>query len=120
MLIETFVLTPFEQNTRVVACEQTRKAICIDPGEGSEDLSAFILDNQFELQAIALTHGHLAHIGVVGALAKDFPSAEIILHEGDEEFYYGLPKQPLMMGLQPHQLAAMGIDYADPPPLTRN
>jgi hydroxyacylglutathione hydrolase len=120
MLIETFVLTPFQQNTRVIACDETRKAICIDPGEGAEELNAFIRDNHLELQAIALTHGHLDHIGGVSDLAKEFPDAEIILHRGDEEYYYGLPKQPLMMGLQPHQLAAMGMDYSQPPPLTRN
>ncbi|MFL6375225.1 MAG: MBL fold metallo-hydrolase [Pyrinomonadaceae bacterium] len=119
MLIETFVLTPFQQNTRIVACKQTRKAICIDPGEGPAELNSFIRDNGLDLQAIALTHGHLDHIGGVADLAREFPSAEIILHKGDEEYYYGLPKQPLMMGLQPHQLAAMGMDYADPPPLTR-
>ncbi len=35
MIIETFILTPFQQNTRIVACEETREAICIDPGEKS-------------------------------------------------------------------------------------
>lgn len=120
MLIETFVLTPFQQNTRVVACDETRKAICIDPGEGSADLNSFIRENDLELQAITLTHGHLDHVGGVSALAKEFPEAEIMLHKGDEEYYYGLPRQPLMMGLQPQQLAAMGMDYEEPPPLTRN
>ena len=56
----------------------------------------------------------------MSALAKEFPDAEIILHKDDEEYYYGLPNQPLMMGLQPQQLAAMGMDYEDPPPLTRS
>jgi hydroxyacylglutathione hydrolase len=120
MIIEKFVLTPFQQNTRVVACETTRKAICIDPGEASDELNAYIRENHLTLQAIALTHGHLDHVGGVSALAGKFPEAEIILHEGDEEYYYGLPKQPLMMGLQPHQLEAMGMNYDDPPKLTRS
>src|SRR3982751_842633 len=120
MLIETFVLTAFQQNTRVIACEQTRKAICIDPGEESADLVDFIQNNGLELQAITLTHGHLDHVGGTAALARAFPDADILLHKGDEEYYYGLPKQPLMMGLQPHQLASLGMDYEDPPLLTRN
>lgn len=120
MIIEKFVLTPFQQNTRIVACENTGMAICIDPGEKSEAVVRFINENKLNLQAIALTHGHLDHIGGVSDLWKSFPQVEIILHKNDEEMYYGLPQQPIMMGLSPHQLKSMGMDYETPPPLTRN
>lgn len=120
MIIETFPLTPFQQNTRIVSCEETRRAICIDPGEGSEELDTYLRDNDLELQAITLTHGHLDHVGGTSALAKAFPNAEVLLHKDDEDLYYGLPRQPLAMGIQPHQMAALGMDYDDPPPLTRN
>jgi hydroxyacylglutathione hydrolase len=120
MIVQRFVITPFQQNTRVVVCERTRKAICIDPGEESSDLVDFIINERVELQAITLTHGHLDHVGGTAALSKRFPDAEIILHKDDEDLYYGLPKQPLLMGIQPHQMAALGFDYEDPPELSRN
>src|SRR5687767_11172090 len=120
MLIKRFVLTPFQQNTRIVACEKTRKAICIDPGEASDELVDFVNAEGLELQAIALTHGHLDHVGGAGPLHQSFPDAEIIIHKGDEDLYYGLPQQPLFMGIQPHQLGALGFDYEDPPKLSRN
>ena len=120
MIIQTFTQTAFQQNTRVVACEMTRKAICIDPGERNEDLETFIKANDFELQAITLTHGHLDHVGGTYDLAKSFPNAEVLLHKDDEDLYYGLPQQPLFMGIQPAQMKALGFDYAAPPPLTRN
>lgn len=120
MIIETFVLTPFQQNTRVVVCEQTREAICIDPGERSTEIIDFLQKNDFQLQAIALTHAHLDHIGGVSALHGVFPDADILLHKADEELYYGLPKQPLLMGVPRAQLKALGLDYEIPPPLTRN
>ncbi|HKP67989.1 MAG TPA: MBL fold metallo-hydrolase [Pyrinomonadaceae bacterium] len=120
MIVQPFVLTAFQQNTRVVACERTRKAICIDPGDESPDLAGFIESEGFELQAITLTHGHLDHVGGTRALKASFPHAEILLHSDDEDLYYGLPKQPLFMGIQPHQLAALGLDYEEPPSLTRN
>lgn len=120
MLIETFTITPFQQHTRVVACERTRQAICIDPGEACTKIGQFISAENLELQAITLTHGHLDHVGGVLALSRAFPEAEILLHADDEELYYGLPQQPLFMGIQPHQMAALGFDYDSPPRLTRN
>jgi hydroxyacylglutathione hydrolase len=120
MIIETFVITPFQQNTRVVACENTGQAICIDPGEESQAIVDFINDNEYTLQAITLTHGHLDHVGGTSSLNKAFPDAEIILHKDDEDLYYGLPQQPLFFGMQPHQLAALCLEYEDPPKLVRN
>ena len=120
MIIETFVLTAFQQNTRIVACERTRKAICIDPGEPSDAVAAFINDNDLDLQGIILTHGHLDHIGGTLALSTSFPNAEILMHKDEEALYYSLPQQPLFMGIAPHQMKAMGMDYAPPPRVTRN
>jgi len=119
MLIKQFVLTPFQQNTRVIACGETGSAICVDPGEKSAELVEFIRGNDLDLQAIALTHGHLDHVGGTAALSEAFPDAEVLLHEGDEEMYYALPMQPLMLGIEPHQAASLGMDYGEPPKLTR-
>ncbi len=119
MIIEQFVQTPFQQNTRIVACENTRKAICIDPGEASPEVVEFVRTGGFELSAICLTHGHLDHIGGTRFMHENFPDAEILLHKAEETLYYALKQQPLAMGIPPHQLAAMGFDYDDPPPPTR-
>jgi len=120
MIIETFVLTAFQQNTRIVACEKTRRAICIDPGEASEELVNFLNENDLHLQAITLTHSHLDHIGGTTALHKSFPQAEIILHKDDEDLYYGLPEQPLFLGIPQFQLKTLGFEYEEPPKLSRN
>jgi hydroxyacylglutathione hydrolase len=120
MIIETFVLTPFRQNTRVVVCEDTRKAICIDPGEKSVEIVSFLNDNDFELQAITLTHAHFDHVGGTLDLHRSFPHAEIILHRDDEDLYYGLPQQPLFLGIPSFQLKALGFEYENPPALSRN
>ena len=120
MIIKQFVLTPFQQNTRVVACEDTGKAICIDPGEESGEVVAFIKDSGLELLAVCLTHGHLDHIGGTRFMHDNFPEAEILIHKDEEDLYYALTQQPLAMGIQPHQFAAMGFDYDDPPRITRN
>ncbi len=120
MIIEKFTLSIFQQHTRLVACEATNEAIVIDPAEPCPELAALIRDRGFRLTAIALTHGHLDHGGGALFLKTEFPDAEVILHADDEPLYYSIPQQPLMMGISPHQLAAMGLDYGDPPQVTSN
>lgn len=119
MIVETFVLTAFQQNTRIVSCPATKAAICIDPGEPSDEVVGYIRESSLELKAIILTHGHLDHVGGTAFMKHEFPGAEVLLHAEEDDLYSALPQQPLMMGIQPHQLAAMGMDYVDPPKATR-
>ncbi len=119
MIIKQFVQTAFQQNTRVAACSATGKAICIDPGEESPEVADFIAENGFDLTAICLTHGHLDHVGGTAYLHGRFPEADIVAHREEAGLYNSLQRQPLLMGIQPHQLKAMGMDYAEPPPITR-
>lgn len=120
MIIKTFVTNVFQQNTRVLACPETRQAICIDPGGSAEAIANFIRKNSLSLQAIALTHGHLDHIGGVTELHFIYPDADIIIHKEDEPLYYALPEQPLTLGIPRIAFRSLGLEFSQPPPITRN
>lgn len=113
--IRKFVLTAFQQNTRVVWCSETKEAMCVDPGETSQELIDMIRETGLSLRYIVLTHGHLDHVGGVTALRQSFPTAKVLIHEDDAKLYANLPNQPLFLGIQPHQFAALGLLYEDPP-----
>ncbi len=117
MIIEEITVTAFQQHTRVVGCEQTRRAICIDPGDNSEGIVEAIDKHGLTLQAIALTHAHLDHVGGVASLKKLKPEARILLHRGDEFMYQQLPEQPGWIGIPRAQWAAFGFDFQTPPPI---
>ena len=115
MIIETITVTAFQQQTRIVGCERTNRAICIDPGDDSDAIVETIEANGLELQAIALTHAHLDHVGGVAALKKLQPQAKILLHQGDEFMYRALPEQPSWIGIPRSQWGALGLDFEEPP-----
>ena len=115
MIIEEITVTAFQQHTRIVGCEETKKAICIDPGDEAERIVETLERRGFTLQAITLTHAHLDHVGGVAALKKLQPKAQINLHKGDEPLYQALPEQPAWIGIPRAQWAALGFDFEPPP-----
>ena len=117
MIIEELTVTAFQQHTRIVGCEKTKQAICIDPGDEAERIVETLERFGLNLQAIALTHAHLDHVGGVAALKKLKPSAKINLHKSDEFMYVGLPEQPAWIGIPRAQWAALGFDFEEPPPV---
>ena len=38
MIIEEITVTAFQQHTRILGCEQTKRAMCIDPGDDSKTI----------------------------------------------------------------------------------
>ncbi len=119
MYIEEIIVSAYAQNARIVACERTRKAIVIDPGDDGARFARRLDALDFELQAIALTHAHLDHIGGVAELKRLHPHAEIILHKDDAPLYENLPEQPAWLGIPRAQWAMLGTIYETPPPIER-
>jgi hydroxyacylglutathione hydrolase len=117
MIIEQITVTAFQQHTRILGCESTRKAICIDPGDEAERIVETLERFGLKLQAIALTHAHLDHVGGVAALKKLQPEAKINLHKGDEFMYQALPEQPGWIGIPRAQWQAFGFAFETPPPV---
>ena len=120
MIIEEITVTAFQQHTRVVGCEKTRLAICIDPGDEAERIVAALDEHELELQAIALTHAHLDHVGGVAALKQLRPEAEVIIHPLDEPLYMALPEQPAWIGIPRSSWAQLGFQYEEPPEIDKH
>ena len=115
MIIEQVTVTAFQQHTRIVGCEKTKRALCIDPGDDSEAIVHAIDKHGFELEVIACTHAHLDHVGGVTALKQLKPQARIMLHQADEFIYRALPEQAAWIGVPRSQWAALGFDFDQPP-----
>jgi len=108
MLLFTAAAPPFMKNGFVLACERTREAVVIDPGDEVEDLLAFVRDEHLAPVAILLTHAHIDHVSGVGR-AKSVLGVPVWLHRDDQPLYERAAMQATMFGLQMDQ----------PPPVDR-
>jgi hydroxyacylglutathione hydrolase len=115
MIIEEITVTAFQQHTRILGCEKSKRAICIDPGDDSAAIVEAIDKHGLRLQVIAVTHAHLDHVGGVSALKKLKPEAQIMLHKADEFIYEALPEQPAWIGIPRAQWPALGFAFEAPP-----
>jgi hydroxyacylglutathione hydrolase len=65
-------VTPFQQNCTLFWCEDTRKAVLIDPGGEADRLIKAIDAQAVTLEKILLTHGHIDHVGASTTLAHHY------------------------------------------------
>jgi glyoxylase-like metal-dependent hydrolase (beta-lactamase superfamily II) len=56
-------VTPFQQNCTLLWCEQTKKAVVVDPGGDVLDILNAIKQAGVKVEHIWLTHGHVDHVG---------------------------------------------------------
>ena len=99
MIIETQAAGPFVQNGFVVACDATREAVIIDPGDGVAALLAFATRERLAIRHILLTHAHLDHVTGVGA-ARRALGVPVHLHRDDLFLYERVVQQGASFGLR--------------------
>lgn len=112
MILETAAAPPFAKNGYVIACERTREAVYIDPGDEVDQLLAFIARERLTARAILLTHAHLDHVSGVGRArrALDVP---IHLHRDDLFLYDEASAHGRLYGLQIEQPPPVDIFYEE-------
>jgi glyoxylase-like metal-dependent hydrolase (beta-lactamase superfamily II) len=108
MLLETRDAPPFYKNGFVLACEQTRDAVIIDPGDEVDQLLHVVESRQLRVTDILRTHAHTDHIAGT-ANAKAACGAPIWLHRDDLPLYEAAMQQA----------AFFGLDIREPPPVDR-
>lgn len=99
MYQETLVVGPLQCNCTILACEETKEAIVIDPGDEAERILASIQAKGFKAKYLLHTHAHFDHIGATKTL-KEKLKTEICLHKADDQIYTMLPLQGQMFGMK--------------------
>jgi glyoxylase-like metal-dependent hydrolase (beta-lactamase superfamily II) len=107
MIVGKLELGPFATNCYIVGSESNREGMIIDPADKAKEILKRVEDLQLDIKLIALTHGHIDHIGALKKI-KEATGAEVAIHADDAG---SLRKQPLTIML--------GLFYPIPPPPDR-
>lgn len=111
MILFTAAAPPFMKNGFVLACERTREAVVIDPGDEVDELLHFTAAERLTPLAILLTHAHLDHVSGVGAFKQRW-NVPVWLHTADQPLYDRAVAQGAMFGIRMDQPPPVDHHYA--------
>lgn len=98
--IKTLVVTPFQQNCRIIIDEAKNIGVIIDPGGEIEKVLEAVGDTSIE--AIWLTHSHIDHVAGLSKLLESIP-VPVYGHKGEKEMRNRIADQAQMFGLNPNE-----------------
>ncbi|MDH3391302.1 MAG: MBL fold metallo-hydrolase [Desulfobacterales bacterium] len=70
----------------IVACDETKEAVIIDPGGNEDDILTACQQENLKVKYIVNTHGHPDHVCGNRQL-KEATGAEIVMHSADADFF---------------------------------
>lgn len=63
-------VTPFQQNSSLIWCDETRRGAVVDPGGDLDRIRAAVAQAGCTLEKILITHAHIDHAGATAELAE--------------------------------------------------
>jgi glyoxylase-like metal-dependent hydrolase (beta-lactamase superfamily II) len=99
------------KNGFIVACEDTREAVYIDPGDEVQSLLSFVARHGLTVRHILLTHAHVDHVTGVAAATRAL-GAPVYLHRDDLFLYERAVEMGVMFGLTVEPQPPIDVFYA--------
>ncbi len=103
MILKTIEVGPFASNCYLVASEQTREAMIIDPGDEAQVILDAARELALKVKLIVITHGHVDHVSAVRQV-KEATGAPVALHGDDVATMRGSGQiLTMLLGIQPEE-----------------
>jgi hydroxyacylglutathione hydrolase len=92
-------LGPIQANCFILGCEESRKAVVIDPGDDTDRILTTLAGDKLTVEHIINTHGHFDHVGANKRL-KDATGADILIHSADAPMLNQLSSSAAAWGMR--------------------
>jgi glyoxylase-like metal-dependent hydrolase (beta-lactamase superfamily II) len=84
MLIRSAEVGSFAANCYLLACDETREGVIIDPGAAARAILDMVAKEKVKVQYIINTHGHVDHVGA-NEEVRSALGVPLLIHEADGE-----------------------------------
>lgn len=104
LIVVTLALGPLQNNVYILADQETKSAVVIDPSFNSQQIIKEVTTRGWRLRAIWLTHSHYDHIAGVHLVQKSYePPLPLGMHQDAQKWdishgkklTFGIPLEPL-------------------------
>lgn len=99
LTIKRLIVGPLENNCFIIADDNTKEALIVDPGDEPDRIIDFVHENNLNVKFIVCTHAHFDHVGAVSDI-KQKTGAPIIIHHDEQEIYRGTREQAALWGFE--------------------
>lgn len=82
MIFESLEVGPLSVNCYIVACENSRVGVVVDPGGDVERIITIVKQHRLKISTIINTHGHFDHIGGNRQTVETL-GARLLIHQAD-------------------------------------
>ena len=106
MILETFPVGILRCNCSIVADENTREAMVIDPGDEIAHILTRLAAHKLTLKQIIVTHAHFDHIGGAAKL-KRATGAQVLLNENDIPLSRMMEMQAAWIGIEAPEVVTL-------------
>lgn len=98
--VEEFPIGPLENNALLVVDPESREAVLVDPGMGSEVILGSIKEQGLRVTAILNTHGHFDHTYNNGIFRQEL-GCPLLMHEADLGLLRNMSGHAALFGFPP-------------------
>lgn len=112
LAITTLVVSPFEQNCRVVVDRASGDAVVVDPGDDPRGILAAVKASGGRVRYLLATHGHLDHVGAVVPV-REALRAPFAIHRADRPILELMPDHARMFGMGPLRVPDIDLDLSE-------